>query len=162
MVKRTLIREDENREEIRKLNEELEKLEEFLNGKQLDFCNYYCEFNNGSKAAQQAGYSPKNKKNARIQACNLLKKEEIKKYIEIKTKINNLKKDISREEIIDKLAKIIRQSADNNEILKAAKILLDDDNKNNELLLKFEQQNKDNSQNEYPLVVFKGEDEIEE
>lgn len=54
-------------------------MSEKLTERQRRFIDYYIQYGNGAKAAQKAGYSPKN---ARTEACRLLKHPHVRQALE--------------------------------------------------------------------------------
>jgi Terminase small subunit len=74
--------------------DEVEELKAKLLPRQIAFCHSYIRDYNGSRAAREAGYNPRNAENA---GWKLLKKTEVKRYIEL------IKKDIEKEVGISKV-----------------------------------------------------------
>ncbi len=81
-----------------------------LTEKQLRFCEEYLKDLNGAAAARRTGFSPKT---SHIQACKLLMKANIQKYIvKLKKRISS-KAIMTREEVLEELSLLARSSIEN-------------------------------------------------
>ena len=99
-----------------------------LTGKMTDFVKYYCDpgsesYNNATKSAIKAGYTPKT---ANIASDQLLGNIRIKTAItEYKAKIDE-KMDISRELLTDKMLDIVNSgTASNSDKTRSASLIAD-------------------------------------
>jgi phage terminase small subunit len=76
-----------------------------LSAKQKAFCEEYVIDHNGTQAAIRAEYS---EKSSRAQACKLLTKDNIKKYVEELEQIEKSKRIAKKDEVLEFLTSMMR------------------------------------------------------
>ncbi|MEK5486788.1 terminase small subunit [Lysinibacillus sp. FSL M8-0355] len=97
--------------EEKELQNEIAKVRNELNFKQLRFCDAY--LNNGGNATQayrEAGYNCSSDASYTTQASRLLKKAYIQKYINLCNQLNSIYCSLDRADVIRKLEHIITVS----------------------------------------------------
>jgi len=80
-------------------------MEQKITRKQAEFCNQYMIDLNGTQAAIRAGYSVRT---ANEQAARLLAKVSVKTYLSTLQAKSREQSDISKQEVLDELAAILR------------------------------------------------------
>lgn len=80
-------------------------MEQKITRKQAEFCHQYIIDLNGKQAAIRSGYSAKT---AEFQASRLLSKDKVQKYLAILQAKSRKQSDITKQEVLDELAAILR------------------------------------------------------
>lgn len=127
-----------------------------LTPKQKAFCDYYIELGNATQAYIEAGY---NKKGARANSARLIANDSVKQYIDERLKQIESERIAKPEEVLQYLTKVMRGEEKDQFGLDAA---LTDRTKAAELLGKRYMLFTDKVDLTGEVVLFKGEDDLED
>lgn len=127
--------------------------------KQKAFCDYYLETLNASESYKRAYSSCKTDETARVNGCKLLTKANVKSYIEERLKQMESARIAKPEEILKYLTKVMRGEEKDQFNLDASLV---DRTKAAELLAKRYGLLTDKMDMTGNLVIFNGEDKLED
>jgi len=123
-----------------------------LSKREMLFCKYYVAKGNRQEAIEQAGYSPRS---GRTTACRLLKKQNIKDYIDYLTTKKVSPVEYSQDDIVHELLDISHLAKDSEEYHAAIRA--------NELLGKHKGMFKEKVEHSGSVgIIFQGEADLKD